>query len=344
MESPAPDSNDLSLSGPHPKVHVVGLLATTDLKSHKDRWRGVDFAAFRDLFSEATHSIWLTAAEWDDSAWKPIIGDPHAQRLELPALPPVAVVSLQIITAQFLLSVGKVAATAQEDDTVVIVLCGHGDEDTGHLVIGGAAGYRSPLSKEEVELALADVRVPRRRIFVVTIACYSGQWRSEAWTLFAAADRFQTSAAMTTSASGEGRGSMFTYALLAERADGHGLTAPHPVCKIYPADHVWKADSEEVLVWDAPWAATTMRPPSSSNRSPVIPLNSPFVRLPPNIFNGCRSSGRQYRSTAGRRSSGQSKAISTISLLCRWRTGRRCKNLRSSTAKSSARASVLTAL
>jgi hypothetical protein len=68
--------------------------------------------------------------------------------------------------------------------------------------------------------------------------------------LFAAADRFQTSAAMTTSASGDGRGSMFTYALLAERADGHGLTVPHPVRKIYPADYVWKG--EEILVRDAP--------------------------------------------------------------------------------------------
>ncbi|KAJ7777450.1 hypothetical protein B0H16DRAFT_1449528 [Mycena metata] len=195
----------------------------------QDRWMAVDFAILRDLFSEADTSVWFSTVK-DENNWRV----PHAERLELdPSVlseTPVDVVDLPDLKTRFLHAVTRSAAG--EDDIVVLILCGHGDEHTGDLVIGGKHEHRDPLAKKDIELALSTLAVPRQRVFIISIACHSGLWRSDRWTLFAASDSHQTSAAMSTSSSGEGRGSVFTYALLAQRANEHGLTAPHPVRKV----------------------------------------------------------------------------------------------------------------
>ncbi|KAJ7217492.1 hypothetical protein B0H12DRAFT_1241716 [Mycena haematopus] len=249
-----------------PKVHVIGLLATTELAADEDRWIAADFAVFRDLFSEADTAVWLTAVDWDFPDWKPIIGDPHAQRLELPPPTPLTKVELPVLKTRFLQSVFQVAAQAQAHDTIVIVLCGHGEEDTGDIILG-RPGHHHALLKEDVLISLEGVNVPSDRLFVLSVACYSGSWASKQWTLFAAAGESQTSAAMSTSASGEMRGSIFTYAILAERANAHGLTAPHPVRKQHPPDHDWRTDD---TVWDLPISANM----HDQNARPTVPRRS----------------------------------------------------------------------
>ncbi|KAF7341353.1 hypothetical protein MVEN_01871800 [Mycena venus] len=226
------------------KVYVFGVLATTNLAANKDRWMAADFAAFRYLFSEADQALWLMAAHWKFPEWTPIIGDPHAQRLELPSPSPVSTIPVEDLKAKFLTSLAKAAAKADANDTIVVVLCGH-EEGTGKVIIGEPGAYQDLLSKTQVEIALQDVKVPRSRVFLISIACYSGQWRSPSWTLLAAADFEQTSATMSTSGS---RGSVFTYALLGERADGHGWTAPHPVRK------------GDTSIWDSPVTANMHNP------------------------------------------------------------------------------------
>jgi hypothetical protein len=215
----------------------------------------VDFAAFRHLFSEANQALWLMAAQWQFPEWTPIIGDPHARRIELPSPSPISMIPVEDLKTTFLTSLAKAAAKADVNDTIVIVLCGHGEEGTGKVIIGGPGAYQDPLSKMQVEMALDNVKVPRSRLFLISVACYSGWWRSPLWTLLAAADSNQTSAAMSTSGSGRMRGSVFTSALLAERADGHGLIAHHDWRKGDPG------------VWDFPIAAN-MHDPSAQPDEP----------------------------------------------------------------------------
>ncbi|KAJ7034668.1 hypothetical protein C8F04DRAFT_558575 [Mycena alexandri] len=245
-----------------PKVHVLGILGTTDVAANQDRWMAVDFAIMRDLFSEADTSAWFSAAILDNRDWPIIIGDPHSERLQLtrtvPSASQVNVVPLTALKTRFLHAVSHTAA--QQEDTIVLVLCGHGDEDTGDLIIGGEVEYRDPLAKEDIELALSTLDTPQKRIFVISKACYSSLWRSDKWTLFAASDSHQTSAAMSTSGSGEGRGSGsgFTYALLAQRVGEHGLTAPHPVPKVDLPDGTY--GKGPVIVRDTPVAARMHEP------------------------------------------------------------------------------------
>ncbi|KAJ7268649.1 hypothetical protein B0H12DRAFT_1095883 [Mycena haematopus] len=238
-----------------PKVHVVGILGTVDVEASEDRWMAIDFAIMRDLFSEADSRAWFSAIAIDEGDWPIIIGDPHSERLKLSAASllasPVRVVPLTSLKSTFLQHLSHIAA--QPADTIIIVLCGHGKERTGDLVLGGEMeDYMELLTKLEVEDSLKLNVIPRN-IFLLSIACYSGHWRSSYWTLFAAADEDQTSAAMSTSGSGEGRGSVFTYALLAQRADEHGLTAPHPVRKVDPPGVTYAKGP--VVVWDTPVSA-----------------------------------------------------------------------------------------
>ncbi|KAJ7480303.1 hypothetical protein B0H11DRAFT_2280618 [Mycena galericulata] len=250
------------------KVYVFGILASTSLAPNQDRWMAVDFSAFHDLFSEADECLWLTAVPWQFSNWTPIIGDPHAQRLVLPSPSLVTTVPVEDLKTKFIASLAKAAAKADPNDTIVIVLCGHGEEGTGSLIIGEPGAYHEPLSKTQLEIALDDIKVPSNHVFLVSIACYAGWWRSPSWMLLAASDRHQTSAAMSTSGSGQMRGSVFTYALLAERADGHGLTAPHPVRTVHPPDHDWRQGNPGV--WDPPVPANMHDP----NAYPHEPLRS----------------------------------------------------------------------
>ncbi|KAJ7445550.1 hypothetical protein B0H11DRAFT_431067 [Mycena galericulata] len=174
------------------KVCVFGILASTSLASNQDRWMALDFSAFHDLFSEADEGLWLTAVPWQFPHWTPIFGDPHAQRLALPSSSAVTTVPVEDLKAKFLTSLAKTTAKANTNDTIIIVLCGHGEEGTGSLVIGKPGAYHEPLSKTQVELALDDINVPQNRVFLVSIACHTGWWRSPSWMLLAAFDRHQT--------------------------------------------------------------------------------------------------------------------------------------------------------
>ncbi|KAJ7230846.1 hypothetical protein B0H12DRAFT_1240142 [Mycena haematopus] len=187
---------------PTPKVYVVGLLA-----ANKDRRLAADFTAFRDLFHDARDVTWLapTAADWEVSDWN----DPYAQQ---PCPAPVDTVSLDDLKTFWLLSILDATRKAQENDIIVLVLCGNADEDNGQVIMGAPGEAQHLLTRGQVEISLRRGSVPRGRVFLLSDAGYSRRWRSEAWTLFAVAD----SAATSTSSSGEMRGSV--YSILAERA------------------------------------------------------------------------------------------------------------------------------
>ncbi|KAJ7213726.1 hypothetical protein B0H12DRAFT_1242254 [Mycena haematopus] len=180
------------------KVYAFGILATTNLAGDRDRRMAVDFAIFRDLFSEADQALWVMATPRQF----PQIGD----AAQLPSPPPISTIPVEYLQNKFITSLAKAAVTADANDTIVVVICGHGEEHTGSVIIGGPGAYREPLLVTHVEIALDGVKVPQSRIFLLTTACYAGRWRSPLWTLFAAADSDQTSVAMSTSGSGQMRG------------------------------------------------------------------------------------------------------------------------------------------
>ncbi|KAJ6469443.1 hypothetical protein C8R45DRAFT_431343 [Mycena sanguinolenta] len=207
-----------------PKTYVVGLLATTDVGALDDRRMAEDFGAFHDLFSHAHHAVWLTAADWSS-----VIGDPKTERVELSAPAPITIIPLTTLWVRFIFSVSDAAKLAQKTDTIVIVLCGRGEEDTGRLVLGtkdSKDGYF--LGKEEIELSLRCAEVPAHRILLLSTACHSRRWRcDEWWTLFSGADPDQESSPITGSASREMQGGVSAFSVLVEHPDGHRLTAPH---------------------------------------------------------------------------------------------------------------------
>ncbi|KAF7366321.1 hypothetical protein MSAN_00888300 [Mycena sanguinolenta] len=176
-----------------PKVHVVGLLAAPTLRANKERRRiAEEFAAFRDLFSDAQNAMWLVPApDWYAESLdllEPIIDDPDTQS-------PVITVPLNFLETYFLTRIHRVAEEARERDMIVIVLCGHGDiepEDKARLVVGGPAveEYKGSIDRGGVEWALEEAKVPSERVFVLSTstACCNGRWRSLSWTLLAAAD------------------------------------------------------------------------------------------------------------------------------------------------------------
>ncbi|KAJ6469442.1 hypothetical protein C8R45DRAFT_1105301 [Mycena sanguinolenta] len=194
------------------KTYVIGVLGTTETGALQDRCMAAEFAALGELFSHIRGAVWLAPSDWTNDSWKPIVGDPHAEHLEIMTPTPI---DMSCIKSQFIIALARASAVAQKHDTIVVVLCGHGDEETGDLVIGGRGDPRmvDPLKKTDLEVCLEMSKVPAHRTFLLSPACYSDLWRSEHWTLFAAAEHEEVSASMTTNT--------------------HGLTAPHPVRRVY---------------------------------------------------------------------------------------------------------------
>ncbi|KAJ6587325.1 hypothetical protein B0H10DRAFT_2333844 [Mycena sp. CBHHK59/15] len=210
----------------------------TDIDAEDDQWMAIDLAVWRDLLSEADDATWFTAVPLEDVAWKNIIGDPQSERLQFAetarAGTTTQVADIDYLKTSFTSALAEVAITASPQDALVVVICGHGEEYTGKVSIG-VDERREWLAKEEVEVALRRLVIPQQCTDLISTACYAGVWRSDRWTLFGGADYNQTSMAMSTSGSGENRGGVFTYAIVAERADEYGLTVPYPVAMIY--DH-----------------------------------------------------------------------------------------------------------
>ena len=103
----------------------------------------------------------------------------------------------------------------------MIVLVGH--EDDAFVV--GDENQHFELKKETLEQV---VRSTKGNILVISTACFSGSWKSEHWTLLAAAGPDQLSVSIVVSSSGECRGGFFTNALLAEHADEFNVRPPYP--------------------------------------------------------------------------------------------------------------------
>jgi hypothetical protein len=153
-----------------------------------------------------------------------LLGDPACDRIVFE--PPLfeTTVEPKLLEITFTSKVREASLMLSAGDTLVIVLVGHGDDDEGSFVIGNRSEY-GRLRKEELEVC---VHGAKGNILVINTACYSGRWKSEHWTLLAAARQDQLAPSIGISGSGECRGGFFTNALLAEYADQFKIRPPYP--------------------------------------------------------------------------------------------------------------------
>jgi hypothetical protein len=126
---------------------------------------------------------------------------------------------------EFLGSVREAARKLSYNETLVIVLVGHGAKGSGALIVSTADQDSCLLSREDVEDV---VRGCKGRISLFNTACFSGHWTSDSWQLFAAAQKDEPAYSMQSSYSGTYRGGMFTSAVIAEYADAYGIRTPCP--------------------------------------------------------------------------------------------------------------------
>ncbi|KAJ6482907.1 hypothetical protein C8R47DRAFT_1073486 [Mycena vitilis] len=209
-----------------PRVHTIGLLGTTDLPD--DWWIATDFLVWKELLADSYHSTWFSAVNLAAVQTPVILGDPFADRLDF-ALDITGITSSPdsvTLKLDFLDELREMVPRLRSDDALVLVICSHGDEENGNVVLGGGIQPTEQLKKAHVEKLLRGCKVPQDRVYLVSTACYSGSWVSDRWTLLAAAAADQESNVMRASGSQQCRGGFFAYAALAEQADEHGLTAP----------------------------------------------------------------------------------------------------------------------
>ncbi|KAJ7057019.1 hypothetical protein C8F01DRAFT_1153090, partial [Mycena amicta] len=188
-------------SSPAPTVHVIGLLAASKPKAQG--WFASFFLAYKDLFTMNDHEDLIIRSTWVAAA---------SAELGSESKENVKIVKGDLKTA-FCVALVKTAFRAKPHDILVLILCGHGQELTGDLIIrpqddlaGTSRGSQEIMTKSDVESALGDSKVPSTKIILISTACYNAPWRSERWTPFCPAERNKEFVAALT---GEGLGETF---------------------------------------------------------------------------------------------------------------------------------------
>ncbi|PBK78004.1 hypothetical protein ARMSODRAFT_946857 [Armillaria solidipes] len=155
---------------------------------------------------------------------KIILGDPSCERLQLSYPENINVVTSISSDLKTNALIRIRTAAVGEGETLIIILCGHGDIE-GKFLIGSGEGVCRQLAKEELQ---ASVRTCKGQVTVITTACHGGLWTSELWDLVAAAPASQESDSIVASESGQYRGGIFTSALLTEHDSQAGIAMPRP--------------------------------------------------------------------------------------------------------------------
>ncbi|KAF8516165.1 hypothetical protein BU17DRAFT_51089 [Hysterangium stoloniferum] len=210
------------------QLHVCGLLSSTNMKN--DHWQATDFVAMKTLIGcPDERAFWLCGTDIRSGPGF-LFGDPDCDRIIFDSPPFETMMDtstlskLQEFATTFKTKLTKLALQLKPADTLCIVLCGHGCEDGGNLIIGDKT-TQITMTKHELEIAIEGCHA---EILLFSTACYSGQWTSQSWSLFAVAGEDQESVSITKSQSGNFRGGFFTNALLIEHFDHFNLCAPRP--------------------------------------------------------------------------------------------------------------------
>jgi hypothetical protein len=212
---------------PTGKTYVCGLLATHRItaETRDDMWMAADFVAIRELIAAPKElSRWICGCPLPSGPF--LLGDPACDRIvfDPPHFEEVHQVEAEELAINFFVAVQSAARKIRAEDTLVIVLVGHGHESASALhVTSSTSSCR--FHKTSLEAAVEGVK---GCVILISTACYSGQWASESWMLFTAAKGNEESVLMVTSASDQFHGGIFTDALLAEHTNQFNIRAPCP--------------------------------------------------------------------------------------------------------------------
>jgi hypothetical protein len=206
------------------QVYVRSILGTTQTKDDEDFWMTSvfvllhQFIGARDELSRWTHGTPIRTDSF--------LSDSRCDRF-FDRLPFEEVLDPRRLGAVFLADVIELAARIRHEDTLVLVLAGHDDTDTGDFIIGSPTSSHSHFRpKFLVESA---VRSSKGQVVLITTVSHSGLWKSPLWALLAATRDDEESVSIVVSGSNQIRGRIFANASLAERVDqfrkGIGHTA-----------------------------------------------------------------------------------------------------------------------
>jgi hypothetical protein len=217
-----------------PTVRVCALLGTTYItdvdeptEKDNDHWMTIDFVALHHLIGAPDGlSKWLCGTTIRTNRGF-FMGDPAGDRIVFDPPPFETVFSGQPsdLVLKYTTEVAKASSLLSAGDTLVLVLVGHGDKDDDHsFFVGYDCDSCFRLKKDHLEDC---VRGTKGDILLISTACFSGSWKSQYWTLLAAAGADQEAPLIAASGSNEYRG-FFTNALLAEYADEFKIRPPYP--------------------------------------------------------------------------------------------------------------------
>ncbi|KAF5376237.1 hypothetical protein D9615_008566 [Tricholomella constricta] len=206
-------------------VYALGILGTTEVRhGDDDIWMATDFVALRHLLGTLDDlSQWFCATSIRDDKY--LIGDPACDRFVFDPPPFETVLpSAPILFSSYLREVRAVSLKLRPQDTLILVLVGHGSNQNGSFLVGDS--HKSwEISKETLEFHLAGTK---GRIVLISTASYSGGWESPHWTLPAAAGANQEAPSIVISGSEQHRRCFFMNALFAEFADEDNIKSPRP--------------------------------------------------------------------------------------------------------------------
>lgn len=249
--------------------YVVGLLASNALPL--DHWQATDFVALNTLLDcPGENSSWLCGKEIRNGPGF-LLGDPDCDRIIFAPPPFEEIVDtvepvgnfrkLIEFRCTFLQRIRNVVPKLTPDDTLFLVICGHGSEK-GIVFLGNAYNHIA-LHPADVESALEGCAAT---VYLIITACFSGSWKSRRWNLIAAAGVDQESVSIAESESGHFRGGVFTTALLAEHVDQYGLRAPKP-CPVSAVTYTLNSSGDYSKSFDQ--MEHDFGPPHSGQRNPM---------------------------------------------------------------------------
>ena len=186
--------------------YACGIL--TSMSLDEDHWQVVDFVALRWMLGcPDENSFWLCAEE---ICSRPafFLGDPASDRklFEAPRFEEVYGTTGTLSTEDldhfwevYLARVSLLARRLDSDDTLYIVLCGHGSP-RGCLLIGDDYDF---VEAWPSSLASAVIGC-KANIHVITLACNSDNWASPYWRLLSLAPEDRVSIAIAQSGPSSG--------------------------------------------------------------------------------------------------------------------------------------------
>ncbi|KAF7297554.1 Glycoside hydrolase family 76 protein [Mycena kentingensis (nom. inval.)] len=179
-------------------TRIFGCLFSKDLAPTQ---QATDYAVWMHRFAgPAFTSYWFAGVVPDFS--DPKSGDPRSERIPIDSPPQEVVVeAFDRLGQVFSAAVAYEAVTMDSSEPLIIVLCGHGDPETGALLLGGEEEY-TLYPKEALESALGGSNTKRRpeNTIVILPACLSARWSSPKWTLFCATEYDQVASTIASTA------------------------------------------------------------------------------------------------------------------------------------------------